>query len=279
MVATSFGTGEQIRLALDNGAAKIIIGMGGSATVDGGVGALRALGIRFLDSMGEELSHLPGNLVDLASVDLSAMDTRILTVEVIVMCDVENMLLGDQGAAAMFGPQKGASAAGVQKLEAALSRLSAVAFQQTGKDMSLVKYGGTAGGAAAGLYSFLNARLVNGIDYFLSLTHFDDSLQKAGLLITGEGSVDEQTLLGKGPFGVAHAAKQKGLPVIALAGKVPLQNQEALQQYFDVLLPISHEPHNLPDALEVTEDNLIRTARAIGNLLAISGKYFKTKST
>jgi glycerate 2-kinase len=269
LLATSFGTGELIKAALDHGAQKIIIGMGGSATVDGGVGILKALGIRFLDTGGNELLSLPADLTELVSVDLSVMDTRISTAELTVLCDVDNRLLGQQGAAAIFGPQKGASTEAVKILEAALEKLSAVTYHQTGKDMAAIKYGGTAGGAAAGLYAFLDARLVNGIDHFLQLTGFDTALEKTDLVITGEGSIDEQTLQGKGPFGVACRAKLKHLPVIALAGKVPLIKNKSLEKYFDVLMPINHQPVDLPGALAATENNLIRTAEALGNLLTL----------
>jgi glycerate kinase len=269
LLATSFGTGEQIKIALDKGAEKIIVGMGGSATVDGGCGMLKALGIRFLDAGGAELPGLPGSLTSLASIDLSGLDKRILKTEVVVLCDVDNLLLGSNGAAAMFGPQKGASAAAIIQLDAALARFAAVTLQQTGKDMASIKYGGTAGGASAGLFAFLDAKLVNGIDHFLTLTGFDKSLEKTNLVITGEGSIDEQTLQGKGPFGVAHRAKLKGLPVIGLAGKIPLEKNEALQKYFDVLMSIGHQPLDLPAALAATESNLVRTATALGNLLAL----------
>jgi len=267
--ATSFGTGEQVKMALDKGVQKIIIGMGGSATVDGGTGMLQALGICFLDAEGTKLTSLPADLTDLASIDQSGLDARIYQTELIVLCDVDNMLLGPQGSAAVFGPQKGATVEGVQKLDTALAKLSAVAFQQTGKNMSAIKYGGTAGGAAAGLYVFLNAQLVNGIDHFLDLTGFDKALEKTDLVITGEGSIDEQTLQGKGPFGVAFRAKGKGLPVIGLAGKIPLQRNTDLQKYFDVLMPIGHQPVELPTALASTADNLMRTSAELGNLLAI----------
>jgi glycerate 2-kinase len=269
---TSFGTGEQIKMALDHGATKIIIAMGGSATVDGASGMLKALGLRFLNAEEVELHDLPADLVHLASVDVSHLDKRILQSEVIILCDVDNLLLGDNGAAAMFGPQKGASAEGVIKLDEALAQFATIAFRQTKKDITAIKYGGTAGGASAGLHAFINARLVNGIEYFLDLTGFDKALEKTNLVITGEGSIDEQTLQGKGPFGVAHRAKENGLPVVALAGKVPLEKNEGLSKYFDVLLAIGHQPCNLPAALAATENNLIRTAEALGNLLATKNK-------
>ncbi|MDB5247747.1 MAG: glycerate kinase [Segetibacter sp.] len=268
--ATSFGTGEQIKIALDKGAKKIIIGMGGSATVDGGSGILKALGICFIDITGKELNDLPADLTDLAAVDVSKLDNRIKEAEVIVLCDVDNLLLGEHGSAAIFGPQKGASIEDVRQLDTALAKLAAVALQETGRDMSAVKYGGTAGGAAAGLYAFLNARLVNGIDHFLQLTGFNDALEKTDLVITGEGSIDEQTLQGKGPFGVAYQAKLKRLPVIGLAGKVPLESNSNLKEYFDVLLPIGHQPSDLQTALASTANNLTRTSCGLGNLLAIA---------
>lgn len=266
---SSAGTGELISLALDKGVKKIIIGMGGSATVDGGTGILKALGARFLNAAGETLQGLPESLTDLVSVDTTGLDPRIFTCEVVVLCDVDNMLLGEQGSAAVFGPQKGASPEAVKKLDAALARLSAVAFSQTGIDMSAVKYGGTAGGAAAGLHVFLKARLVHGIEHFLQLTRFEHALEKSDLVITGEGSIDEQTLQGKGPFGVAMAAKRRDLPVIGLAGKVPLEKNNSLQQYFDMLLAIGNEPADLTTAMKNAAANLTRTAWEVGNVLSL----------
>jgi len=269
LVATSVGTGEQIRQALDRKVKKIIIGMGGSATVDGGTGILSALGIRFLDADGHELSGLPEALVNLASIDTAALDKRIFDCRLIVLCDVDNRLLGDNGAAAVFGPQKGANPTAVKKLEQALAKFAAVTHETTGIDIAALKHGGTAGGAAAGLHAFLQASMVNGIDYFLDLTGFDKELAESDLLITGEGSIDEQTLQGKGPFGVAHRARLKGIPVVALAGKVPLAENPALSKYFDALLAIGHQPSGLDAALLSTKDNLIRVSRQLGNLLAL----------
>ena len=275
--ANSFGTGEQIKLALDNGANKIIIAMGGSATVDGACGMLKALGVRFLDKKGFELNELPASLYQLAAVDLSSVDQRIADSELIVLCDVDNILLGEKGAAAVFGPQKGASAEDVKQLDKALEKLSAIALQATGKDMAAIKYGGTAGGAAAGLYAFLNAKLVNGIEYFLQLTNFVDALKDADAVITGEGSIDEQTLQGKGPFGVAQLAKKKNLPVIALAGKIPLEENVSLKKYFDVLISINEKPVDLQEALANTERNLVRAGERIGKLLADNHGKLPTK--
>ncbi|HZE82891.1 MAG TPA: glycerate kinase, partial [Puia sp.] len=251
------------------GVSKIIVGLGGSATVDGGTGILGALGIRFLDAAGKDLGGLPASLVDLARIDDTGLDPRIRQVELTMLCDVDNKLLGGQGSAAVFGPQKGASADDVNKLEAALAKFSAIAMQEKGSNMSELVSGGAAGGAAAGLHLFLGARLAGGIDHFLHLTHFNEALQHSDLVITGEGSIDEQTLQGKGPFGVAVSAKAHGLPVIGLAGRLPLENNTSLSKYFDVLLAIGNEPSGLVAALQSTASNLKRTAQEIGNLLAI----------
>jgi len=268
----SFGTGELISCALDQGAGEIILAIGGSATVDGATGILRALGVGFLDAHSNHLTDLPEALVDLDAIDLSRLDRRISHCTLTVLCDVENRLLGDQGAARVFGPQKGATPAAIIKLEAALARLSDVFFRQTGKDMSSTRYGGAAGGVAASLHAFLNARLVSGIEYFLNATNFDASLSKADLVITGEGSIDEQTLRGKGPIVVAARAKAKNIPVVGLAGAVPLKQNPLWQQYFDTLLPIATAPVELEVALRQTALNLERTACELGNMLALKSK-------
>jgi len=267
MKASSYGTGQMIKHALDKGVTKIILAVGGSATVDGGCGILNALGVQFFDADGNALQPDPESLNQMASVDISNLDARLAACEIIILCDVDNRLLGNNGAAAIFGPQKGASAQNVKQLEAFLSKFSGITQQQLGKDITQLKYGGAAGGVTAGLYAFLNATLVNGIQYFLQLTHFEASLQKSNLVITGEGSIDEQTLQGKGPFGVAELAKQCNIPVIGLAGKVPLNANAELRKYFDVLLAINNEPGDLQTAMKNTEDNLVRTGTLIGNML------------
>jgi glycerate kinase len=269
--AASWGTGDLIRSALENGAHRILVGMGGSATVDGGTGMLSALGVRFLDGDGRVITDLPAGLAHLAVIDVKGLDPRLKEVELSVLCDVDNPLLGPQGAAAVFGPQKGASPQDVEQLEQALRHFADVIRRTLGVSLADLPRGGTAGGAAAGLYGVLGAQLVDGIEYFLNITGFEKALEQASWVITGEGSLDEQTLKGKGPFGVASAAKDKGLPVIGLAGRLPREKSAALETYFDVLLPINHEALPLKDALTLTGANLTATARAVGNLLAIAG--------
>jgi len=270
--ATTFGTGELIKHALNKDVSKIIMCIGGSATVDGGTGILQALGIRFLNNEKEILKGLPENLVSLAAIDLSGLDKRIFNCKLIILCDVQNKLLGETGAAKIFGPQKGASAKDVQRLEDALTKFRDVALHETGMDMADIKHGGAAGGVAAALSVFCNAKPVNGIDYFLTITAFEEALQKADLVITGEGSIDAQTLQGKGPYGVALRAKEKNIPVIGVAGKVPLKTGTQLQKYFKVLIAINNESYEITTAIKNTKDNLIRIGKEIGNLLSIQQK-------
>ena len=270
LVATTHGTGELIIEALNKGAAKIILCIGGSATVDGGTGILKALGINFLDEKGNELNNLPASLPLLAEIDTTALDKRIANTEIIILCDVENPLLGLNGAAVIFGPQKGASSKDVQLLEAGLAKYRHVVLNKTGKDMAVIKHGGAAGGVAASLHTFLNARLVNGIDYFLEATEFEKELSKANVVITGEGCIDEQTLHGKGPFGVAKKAKEFSLPVIGITGRVPDVIDQAWQQYFDRLVSINENADDLEAAIKNTYTNLEKTAEQLGDLLSLS---------
>ena len=273
---SSFGTGEMIRDALDRGVNKIIVAMGVSATVDAGCGILSALGVCFLNGTKEQLPASPEHLLHLAHVDTSALDPRINDCEVIVLCDVDNPILGSNGAAPVFGPQKGALPAGVNKLEKFLDRFVILAMKHTKKNVMDLPAGGTAGGAAAGLYCFLDAKLVNGIDYYLNLTAFEKSLNRADLVITGEGSIDLQTLSGKGPFGVAVMAKEKDIPVIALAGKIPIKKNRKMQEYFDALFAIGNQPSDLTEAFKNAKPNLERTACEIGNLLSLKKCDFKS---
>src|SRR5687768_9421881 len=210
--ASSFGTGELMMHALDSGVSTIVLCIGGSATVDGATGILTALGMRLKDKHGDEIDRLPQRLIEAHEIDLSGIDTRIYQTRVIVLCDVDNKLLGTQGAAAVFGPQKGADEAAVLFLESALSHWRDKVLDVTGKDIALLKHGGAAGGTSAGLHAIINAELLNGIDYFLDITGFDNAIETADLVITGEGSIDEQTFHGKGPYGVAARCKAKGKP-------------------------------------------------------------------
>lgn len=275
--ASSFGTGQLIEFALDSGARTIILCIGGSASIDGGCGILQAMGVRFLDRTKKDLADLPENLVHLDSIDVSGIDKRIDATSFVVLCDVNNILLGINGAPEIFGPQKGASASDVNHLEIALGKLREIALLQTGKDMNSIQHGGAAGGVAAGLHVFLNAKLVKGIEYFLDITGFNVALENTDLLITGEGCIDLQTLNGKGPYGVATRAKQKEIPVIGLAGSVPLTNNKELSACFDILIAIGNQPESQSSAVLHTFTNLVNTATQIGKLLALAQTYSTVK--
>ncbi|MFD2895929.1 glycerate kinase [Sphingobacterium arenae] len=271
--ANSRGTGELILHALEQyKVEQIILGMGGSATVDGGCGMLHALGVRFFDQRGKELEPIPERLQYVERIDSSELNKSVLNSNIKILCDVENLLLGEEGAAHVFGPQKGASPAQVKILDKFLRQLSDVVLKVTRKNMADVAFGGTAGGAAAGMYALAGAQLVNGIAYFLQKTGFEEVIKTTDWLITGEGSIDEQTLSGKAPAGVAWLAKQYGIPCIGIAGKVPLEPSSAILDIFDVLLPINHGNMSLAEALVNTEQNLLRTAQALGNVLAYNNK-------
>lgn len=266
--ASSYGTGELIKAALDKGVNKVIIGMGGSATVDGGAGILQALGIRFINVDDEVVTGGPLSFSELKHIDTTGLDKRILNCEISILCDVDNKLTGPEGAAAMFGPQKGADQVDVMLLDSLLLWFATIQAHQTGRDIINLKHSGTAGGAGAGMYAFFDAKLISGADNFLKLTHFDLALKNADLVITGEGSIDEQTLHGKAPAAVATAAKQKGIKVIGVAGKVPKYPVAALNQYFDRLININKIPVDLETALKNTRQNLIAAGKEIGDSIA-----------
>lgn len=219
-VTSSYGTGELITAALDAGATRIILGLGGSATNDGGSGLLRALGVRFLDAGGNELRPGGAALASLQRVDLSGLDERLQGVQVEVAADVDNPLCGPKGASAVFGPQKGASPEHVEELDAALARLAEVVGEALGEDFSTFPGVGAAGGLGFAAKAFLGARFRPGIELVAELSGLADAVRGADLVITGEGRLDAQSLHGKTPVGVARVAKTQGVPVIALAGSL-----------------------------------------------------------
>ncbi|KSW26553.1 MULTISPECIES: glycerate kinase [unclassified Pseudomonas] len=217
---TSYGTGELIRAALEAGARKIILGLGGSATNDGGMGLLQALGVCFLDERGEPLGDGGAALAGLHAIDLAGLDPRLAGVEVEVAADVNNPLCGEHGASAVFGPQKGASPEQVRQLDAALARYAEVAARTLGQDHSLFPGVGAAGGLGFAARAFLRARFRPGVELVAEVSGLAEALQGADLAITGEGRLDEQSLHGKTPIGVARLAREAGVPLIALAGSL-----------------------------------------------------------
>jgi glycerate kinase len=227
-VASTFGTGQLIRAALDAGFRHVVVGIGGSATNDGGSGMAKALGVRFLDGRGEPLPEGGAALSRVASIDLSGVDPRLAETEILVACDVDNPLTGPRGASAVYGPQKGATPAVVQELDLALERFAQVACVATGRDVSRYPGAGAAGGLGAGLLFFTPARLVPGVDLVLDSARFDDVVRGATLVVTGEGRTDHQTAMGKAPVGVARVAQRHGVPVLLVSGSLGPGAEEVL---------------------------------------------------
>ncbi len=262
---TTYGTGQLILDAVDKGVKEIMIGLGGSATVDAGLGIIQALGGKILDHDGKPLPEDRNPLMGMCGIDLLGVHPAMKEVKITILSDVTNPLLGEEGAAAVFGPQKGADEDGVNRLEGLLTNFNEVITGHTGKDYSLMAGGGAAGGIAVTLKAFFNAQIVSGIDYLLDKMGFEAALGDADLIITAEGRVDRQTLLGKGPMGVIEKAKKHHIPSIMLAGQ--MLDLELLSQVIDALFPITNGPVTLDEALHSTAVDLENTACQIGNLL------------
>jgi glycerate 2-kinase len=224
LTAGSRGTGELVRAALDQGVDRIVLGIGGSASTDGGTGMAGALGVRFLDGAGVDLAPGGRPLLDLDRIDRSRRDSRLDAVEIVVASDVDNPLTGPRGAATVFGPQKGAGPDEVPVLDRALRRLADVLRRDVGVDVETSPGAGAAGGVGAGAMALLGARLVPGIDLVLDLVGFDAALEGTTLVVTGEGSFEEQSLGGKAPVGVARRAAAHGVPVVVRAGRLSLDD-------------------------------------------------------
>jgi glycerate 2-kinase len=263
LVTTTRGTGELILAALDEGARHIIIGIGGSATNDGGAGMVQALGGRLLDHRGQEIGPGGGSLSELADIDLSGLDARLKHVKIEVACDVDNPLTGPNGASAIFGPQKGALPEMVAVLDQNLQHYAAVIEQALGKQVKDIPGAGAAGGLGAGLLAFLNADLKRGVDIVLETVKFSEQIQGAALVITGEGRIDGQTIFGKTPVGVAKAAKRYHIPVIALAGSVSDDSDVVLNYGIDALYSIVPGIISLEKAIESAEYYITKAARNI----------------
>jgi len=265
-LTSSFGTGELIRAALDAGATRIILGLGGSATNDGGAGLLQALGMRFLDRAGQELAPGGAALAQLDRIDLSGLDGRLLNVQVDVAADVDNPLCGPHGASAVFGPQKGADARQVQELDAALGRMARVVADTLGEDFSELPGVGAAGGLGFAAKAFLKARFRPGIELVAELSGLAQSLAGADLVITGEGRLDAQSLHGKTPVGVARIAVAAGVPVIALAGSLGEGYQRVYEVGIDAAFSLAPGPISLEQACATAADELQARATDIARL-------------
>jgi glycerate 2-kinase len=242
MTATSRGLGEVLAAALDAGCTQIVMGIGGSASTDGGAGMVAALGARLLDAHGDDLPDGGAALADLSRLNLGALRSRMEGITVTVASDVDNPLLGEGGAAAVYGPQKGASPEQVAQLDAALAHWADVVEEVTGRDERHHAGAGAAGGVGFGAVAVLGASIRSGIDLLLELVGFDAALQRLtsdDLVVTGEGSLDEQTLHGKAPAGVAAAAAARGIPVVAVCGRATLDPERLRDAGFQAAYAIS----------------------------------------
>ncbi|CNK69860.1 putative glycerate kinase [Yersinia pseudotuberculosis] len=263
LITTSYGTGELILAALNHGARKIILGIGGSATNDGGAGMMQALGVQLSDQQGKALTVGGAALAQLVDIDLRQLDDRLAQTDILVACDVDNPLCGAKGASAVFGPQKGATPERVQQLDAALQHYGEKIEQVTGKSVINVAGAGAAGGMGAALFGLLNARLQPGIEIVTEALKLAAAVQEADLVITGEGRIDSQTIYGKTPVGVARVAKRFDIPVIAIAGSMAPDYEVVHQHGLDAVFSVLNHIQTLPEALEEASDNIRITARNV----------------
>lgn len=267
MLASTYGSGLLIKKALEHNVNEVVITLGGSATVEGGIGLLSALGLGI--SGWEEPPYGGQVLRNVIAVDTTELDQRIDGVKFTLLCDVDNYLLGDEGAAAVFGPQKGATKSMIEELEAGLSNFAEVTKTAKGIDPTQLKHGGAAGGCGAFLSAYLNAKILDGSDYLFTKMKLDDHLTNADLVITAEGRIDEQTRHGKGPYALAQRAQQRSVPTIALAGQIDPDFDIAAYPAFRAVFPIGNGPVTLDEAIELTPQNIIRTTTQIGQLMSI----------
>lgn len=249
-LTTTFGTGELIRAALDLGVRHVVVGIGGSATNDGGVGMAAALGMRFLDAARNDVAPIGAALGQIRRIDTSGLDPRLATLCCEAICDVDNPLLGPRGAARVYGPQKGASPAQVEELEAGLAQLADVIATDLGLDVREMPGAGAAGGLGAGLHAFLGAKLRRGVDLVLDMVGLDEQLLGADLVITAEGQIDYQTAFGKAPAGVAQRARAQGVPCLAIAGGIGECISDLHPLGIDAVFSLCPGPISLEQAME-----------------------------
>ena len=254
---TTYGTGELIKEALDKGCTKIILGLGGSATNDGGLGMAQALGVRFLDENENEIGYGGGELLKIHTIDMSGINRRIQNVEFIAACDVDNPLCGEKGASNVYGRQKGGSDIDVKKLDNGLAHFAQLLESMLGVNLKDFPGTGAAGGLGYGVMMFLKGTLENGFDIVSRVTKLAEKMEGADLVITGEGKIDFQTVFGKTPFGVAQLAKRKkNIPVVAIAGSLGEGYKELFEKGFDGIFSIIDKPMSLDGAIENTEELL-----------------------
>lgn len=269
LITTTWGTGELIRHALDAGVQQIIIGIGGSATNDGGAGMVQALGAKLLTQDSQQIAAGGGALEQLARIDLSGLDSRLADCRIDVACDVTNPLTGPEGATAVFGPQKGATAEMIVRLDRALAHFAQIIQRDLAVDVLQLEGGGAAGGMGAALYAFCGARLRPGIEIVTDALHLAELVADADLVITGEGRIDSQTIHGKVPVGVAKVAQRYNVPVIAIAGSLTADVGVVHQHGLDAVFSVIYSVCTLEEALANAAENVRMTARNVAAVLKL----------
>lgn len=267
LVTSTYGTGEMIQAALDQGVKTIIIGIGGSVTNDGGAGMAQALGVRFFDKDNRELLMGGAALATLSRIDTTDLDPRIKETEIIIASDVTNPLTGPKGASVVFGPQKGATPAMVEELDKALAHYAEVIEQDLGLEIKEQHGAGAAGGLGAGLLAFTGAKMQSGIELVIELTQLEEKIVQSDYVFTGEGGMDFQTKFGKTPYGVAKIAKKYNKPVLACAGYIGEQVEVLYEEGITAIFGILAKASSLDEALKSGEENLERTVENIARVL------------
>lgn len=278
---TTYGTGELIAAALDEGVKRIIIGIGGSSTNDGGAGMAQALGVRFSDNQGNEITDYGngGVLGTISRIDISGLDTRLAQTEILVACDVDNPLCGERGASNVFGPQKGATAEMVSTLDANLEHYAGQINEQLRKNVKDVSGAGAAGGLGAGLLAFCDATMKQGVDIVIEATKLEQALEGAMLAITGEGKVDFQTAFGKTPSGVAKAAKKSDTPVVAIGGALADDARGVFEHGIDGLESAAARDMSLEEAIGHSKAHLKLAGERLARLIVIGQRIERKLSS
>jgi glycerate kinase len=266
-ITSTFGTGQLIGDALERGVRKILLGIGGSATNDGGAGMAQALGVKFSGRGGILTVQGGGALSEVGQIHMEGLDPRLAGAEIVVACDVTNPLTGPHGASFVYGPQKGANKEMAGKLDRNLTHFAGLIHDQLGKEVSMTPGAGAAGGLGAGLVAFLDASLVKGFDMIAGVVGLEEKVLAADLVITGEGKMDAQTRFGKTPFGVAQLAKKHGKQVIGVAGALDDDTGILYEAGFDMLMPIQEKPGELESSLKNGKLLLERTGERLARLL------------
>lgn len=254
--ATTYGVGEIILEAVSKGAKRVLIGLGGSATNDGGCGAAAAVGVRFFDKSGSRFVPTGGNLTDIDRIDASSLDSRLGQIEIIAMCDIDNPMFGENGAAYVFAPQKGADSETVKLLDEGLKHLAAIIERDLGVDVANVPGSGAAGAMGAGMLAFFNAKLQRGIDVVLDTVGFDACLRDTDIVFTGEGKFDSQSLQGKAISGISSRAKAAGVPIIVVAGAIDADIEEVYRDYVTAAFSITRMPAPFSEIRHKSKENL-----------------------